>query len=226
MDCSPQCASCVGSGEITDELRQQVREKYSIRWDNTTPLNRVGMILLTINISIFVMQNMGGPLDGFIDRYCLNTADGWTSGELWRLLTPIFLHVSWWHLALNSLFLWRYCPVLEGLCGSRRFLLLYLLAGVGGNLFSWFGLCLLESGPYGGIGASTSLFGVGAAIIALHYRYRLFGRSEMQTWALYLLGFMLAGFAGMLGNVDNWGHLGGFISGFLIAWFGPRPHGR
>jgi len=224
MSCSPQCSSCEGTGVITAALQRKIQEKYVPRYANTGPLSKVTNVLLLANIIVFIGQK---AIPG-VNEALWNPPDSLQHWELWRFVTPMFMHVGFWHLAMNSWFLLKYCPQLEGLYGSKRFVGLYLFSGLVGNIVSW---CF---NPMAGIGASGALFGVGAAYVALHMRWNWFSREEIQPWGLFLAGYMLVGFASQLsgeglpflGNVDNWGHLGGFIGGFLFAWVTRRPSGR
>lgn len=227
IPCSVECSSCEGSGEITEKLQKTVREKYSVRFANTTPLNKVSNVLVMINFAAFVVTWVLG--EGW--SLLVNNPDSLATGEVWRLLSAVFLHVGYLHLFLNCWFLLVYCPPLEGLYGSPRFLLLYLICGVGGSIASWFGHYFIGGEPFQSAGASGALFGVGAAYIALHLRWRLFEDGLVRTWGFYLLGYLLVGFAAdQLGfnflNVDNWAHLGGFLTGFLWVFATPRPTGR
>ena len=131
IDCSRKCSSCDGSGQITDKLRREVRDKYVVKFDNTSPLRKMTTILLTLNLTIFVCQQIGfGPLNQSIAHFGYNTANGWTSGQLWRLIVPTFLHGGLIHILMNSWVMFREGPILEGTYGSRRFLALYLVAGI------------------------------------------------------------------------------------------------
>lgn len=226
IDCPPECTSCEGSGEITEALQQKVREKYSVRFANMTPLTKVTGAILTLNIIVFFVEKMpvGESTIGW--TYLVCSLDTLKNMELWRLVTPIFFHHDIWHLGLNCWFLWAYAPILEGMVGSRRFALFYLASGILAEIVSVFG----NSG-WGGIGASGALFGVAAAFIALHQRYGFFRAEEVRRWAYFAGAYVIAGFALDAAGVswwhiDNWAHLGGFVAGFALAWLGPKPTGR
>lgn len=143
--------------------------------------------------------------------------------ELWRFVTPVLLHGGWWHLLANMSFLISLGPALEGVLGTRRFLALYLLSALGGNILSW------AFNPVPGVGASTALFGVGAAYVGLYLRWRIFDEATARRIGTTLVGILVLGFAvhGFMGlNLDNWGHLGGGLVGLALTWVGPRPRGH
>lgn len=223
VECPKTCASCEGTGEITDELQQAMREKYTPRFANMTPLSRVTGVLLAINLTIFVAAWVPEGAD-FILTYLVNDDAYVARHQYWRFFTPMFVHFAIWHVAFNMGFLYRYGPELEGVYGSGLFTLIYLASGVGGSVVSWLG-------GANGIGASGALFGVGAAFLALHKRFGLFGSEEMRGWGIYLLGYLAYGFAMQLLdlnilNIDNWAHLGGFVTGAALVYLLPRPQGR
>ena len=89
--------------------------------------------LLIINGLLFLAQNtFGGPTSSFSfeDYFALHA---WQS-ELfrpWQLITHMFLHGDLGHIFGNMLALWMFGSILENLWGPQRFLLFYLLCGVG-----------------------------------------------------------------------------------------------
>jgi rhomboid protease GluP len=89
---------------------------------------------------------------------------------LWRLFTPLLLHGSIAHIGFNMYALFIIGPGLERYYGHLRFLVLYLLAGFAGNVFSFLFTPALS------VGASTAIFGLVAAQGVFLYRHRqLFG---------------------------------------------------
>ena len=140
-------------------------------------------------------------------------------GQLWRLITPILLHdhTSLLHIAFNMYALYSLGPGLERRFGHARFLLLYLLAGFSGNVFSF----LLSSGI--SVGASTSVFGLIAAEgIFLYQNRKLFGEESKRAMgnvvAIILVNLFIGFSSG--GYIDNWGHIGGLLGGLIFTWFG------
>lgn len=133
-------------------------------------------------------------------------------GELWRLLTSVFLHGGLLHLAMNSWCLLAVGPLIEEIYGSRKFLVFYLSTGIGGSLLSF----LVRQGTFGpGIGASGAIFGmIGLAAVWGWRRGGAIGegiRGQMVQWAIY--GLVM----GYFFRADNWAHLGGLICGAGLA---------
>lgn len=135
-------------------------------------------------------------------------------GEYWRLITPMFLHGPILHLGFNLYALYILGQRIERFFGSFRFLLLFLIAGIAGNLFSFFFT------PADSLGSSTAIFGLLAAEGVFIYQHReLFGdRSRIalrQIIQVALINLLI----GLSPGIDNWGHLGGLIGGALFSWF-------
>lgn len=224
MDCPLECSSCGGTGEITEKLQREVREKYTVRFEDWSPASAASNTLLVLNVGLFLLTwpvVAPEPLRQAVLGWTLNHPHSFAHRELWRFLTPMFLHAGPLHLLMNCYFLVRFCPPLEGLYGRWRFLGLYLFAGLCGNILSW----VVHAGA--GIGASGALFGIGAAYIGLHRRWGFFGAAEIGAWSTYLLLFLVGGFfLTWLVPLDNWAHLGGAAGGLAYVMLGGRPRGK
>jgi rhomboid protease GluP len=146
------------------------------------------------------------------------------AGQVWRLITPVFLHDSslpygLLHIGFNMYALFLYGRGLEGRFGHWRFTLLYFLSAYAGNVFSF----LLTPNP--SLGASTAVFGLLAAegMFIFQNRKLLGSRANRALMnVLYIAGInLLIGFS--TSGIDNFGHLGGMLAGILFTWFGgPR----
>jgi len=139
--------------------------------------------------------------------------------ELYRLVTPIFLHGNLQHIFTNMASLLRIGGNVEHLFGSGRYLASYIVAGVAGNV------CSALASPTNSLGASGSVFGIIGAFAVFLTRNRDFlgaaGRqvsnSVLQTMFLNLvMGFFQK-------SIDQWAHLGGALGGAAMAFLiGPR----
>ena len=138
-------------------------------------------------------------------------------GELWRLITPILLHISIFHIGFNMYALFSFGAGLERRFGHFRFLVLYLLAGFSGNVLSF-----LFTNGYS-VGSSTSIFGLIAAEgIFLFQNRKLFGEEAKQAIGNVMSVAAINLFIGFSsgGLIDNWGHIGGLLGGLVFTWFG------
>lgn len=132
------------------------------------------------------------------------------AGQWWRIFVPVFLHGGLLHLLFNAMALAQVGPLAEQAYGRSRFLMIFLVAGVMGNVL---GLFVYPRGI--GVGASGALFGlIGAAGLWGHRRGDAMGmmiRGVMVQWGFYALIF------GFLMKADNAAHIGGLVSGLLLS---------
>ena len=135
-------------------------------------------------------------------------------GQYWRLFLPMFLHVGFFHLLTNLFGLVIFGSMVEQIFKSRNFLIVYLLAGVMGNVASYL------AGPLPGVGASGSVFGIfGAFGVYLLLNRRALGQQGRQQ--LTSIGLIIA-INIVLGlttsGIDNAAHMGGLLAGGLVAY--------
>lgn len=126
--------------------------------------------------------------------------------EPWRLLTAMFVHGGFVHLALNMLALWMLGQSLEPLLGRARYLSLYLISGLGGSV-----MVAVLAPTTATVGASGAIFGLMAALLIIG---RHIGANV--TGLLVILGVNFA-FGFFVGGIAWQAHLGGAIVGALCA---------
>jgi len=175
--------------------------------------------LLGVTLFVFALQMLGiFFLGGDYPAELGMKVNEWiVRGELWRLITPVFLHStsSILHIAFNMYALYIFGPGLERHFGSKRFLSLYLLSGFSGNVVSF----LFSPAP--SLGSSTAIFGLLGAQGAFLYQNRaLFGKNAQRALVNIITIAAVNLFIGLSPGIDNWGHIGGLIGGSLFAWFG------
>lgn len=176
-------------------------------------------LLMIINSIVFVIMTLSGGTESIpnLVRFNAMVKPLVYQGEWWRVFTAQFIHIGFFHLLMNMYFLNTIGPLFERLYGSRNFLIMYLIAGVVGNLFTYaFGSPRTVSA-----GASTSLYGLlGLAIgIMLNYKndeiLRSFGASFVSVVVINIVYSILMPRVGILG------HLGGFIGGIVLSGIFP-----
>jgi rhomboid protease GluP len=142
------------------------------------------------------------------------------SGQLWRLVTPMFLHddSNILHIGFNMYALVIIGTGLERRFGHWRFLLLYVLGAIGGNVFSF----LMSPSP--SLGASTAIFGLlGAELVFFYQNREIFGKGARRAIQNVVLIAGVNFVIGLSPGIDNWGHLGGLVAGLIFTWFaGPK----
>lgn len=186
--------------------------------------------LLVINLTIYFLDLFfGHPLRNF-GAFAIQSAV--FGGRIWEFLTFQFLHGSVGHVLFNCVGIFFFGPWLERWWGAQKFLIYYLLCGVGGAVFFTL-LVFLGLLPGDGmqtplVGASAGIYGIliGVAVLAPNLRVALFFppiELSMRQLAIALMvisaGSILLKFGGNEGGEA--GHLGGAIIGFLLMRY---PH--
>lgn len=140
------------------------------------------------------------------------------SGQVWRLLSPAFLHFGWMHLIFNLMWVWYFGRQVEFLQGSRTMLLLLIVAGIGANIAQYVTGTVL----FGGM--SGVVYALLAHVWLMSYRAPQSGFFVPQMLVVFMLGWMvftmtdIAGSVGF-GNVANEAHLGGLLVGLVTGWY-------
>ena len=139
------------------------------------------------------------------------------------LLTSVFLHGDWMHLAGNMLFLWVFGDNIEDSMGHWRFLLFYLLCGAAAGLAQ---AAAMPASQEPTLGASGAVAGVLGAYIVLHPKVKVLVLA-MKWFPLYLPAYFILALwlltqvasvlFGIGGQIAWWAHIGGFVAGALLV---------
>ncbi len=137
------------------------------------------------------------------------------AGEPWRLVTCMFLHVGWIHLVWNTYASVGWCVGVERAIGSRRFVLLYLLSGVGAACASVIFQDRVSAG------ASGAMFGVVGLTLVLRRRMlenwdAFFSDRAVRSTLINIGLWTVLGLTAL--PMDNYAHGGGLVVGALGAW--------
>ena len=141
-------------------------------------------------------------------------------GEVWRLVSSIFVHVGAIHLVGNGLLLFFLGRLVENALGPRWFLVIFVLSGVGGAIASFL------TSPLSSAGASGAVAGLmGAAIFSGIKHRKTIPDRLLRQLALVLLPCLLLALAyGFMGeHVDNAAHVGGLLVGSLGGMLAHSP---
>ena len=133
-------------------------------------------------------------------------------GQIWRIITCVFLHAGIFHLVCNMYALYVVGPRVEDFFGKIKFLLIYLISGISGSLLS-IGL----NDKVVSVGASGAIFGLFGALLYFGYAYRGYigAMVKSQILPVVFLNLMLSF---MIPGIDMWGHIGGLIGGVISAY--------
>ncbi len=175
-------------------------------------------ILIAVNIVVFLLQTLaGGSTDAdVLIKFGAYSQSLIISGEYWRVITHVFLHIGWYHLLINMGMLLILGFALEGLYGKERFFIIYFMSGMAGGIAS----VLFLRYSIGG-GASGAIFGLLGTVIIFGIRYRRrIPRQYRIAFGLSLLPFLLIdislGF--FVPSINIPAHLGGLFGGCVTAF--------
>ena len=134
------------------------------------------------------------------------------NGEVWRILTSAFLHVGLIHLVVNMYSLAIIGTQVETFIGKWKFLFIYFISAIGGNLLS----LVFSQANVVSVGASGALFGLMGALLYFGYHYRLYLSEAIRNQIIpIILINLLIGF--IVPEIDNVAHIGGLIGGYLAS---------
>src|ERR1700704_658922 len=228
------CSWCVQHeaaqrGLEPEEAVQRVEPAPWLRRQSTS--NVVTRAIFGINVAVFLGMLFAGvsmldnPAGQDLVHWGANYGPFTLSGQWWRLLTCVFVHGSFLHIAFNMWCLWDLGSLAESLYGHWTFAVVYLLAGVGGSLGS-----VIWNPNVLSVGASGAIFGIAGALIASFY----LGEFSLPRAAISgslrsvvtFVGYNLV-FGAVMSRVDNAAHVGGLLMGLLlgalIAKVAPQP---
>ncbi len=180
----------------------------------------VTFVLVVINVVVFFALSLFGRTeDGayMIQHGAVYLPLMESTGEFYQLFTSMFLHFGFQHLMNNMLMLLVMGIVLEPELGSVKYLILYIVSGLGGNLLSA-GFEIMTDDFSVSAGASGAIFGVvgGLIYLAILGRGRIGNLTERGLIFLVLMNI----YYGVTSTgVDNMAHIGGLIVGFIMAVF-------
>ena len=177
------------------------------------------ILLVMINVIVFLGLSFGGMTeDGYymLQHGAMYAPYFLEQKEYYRMFTSLFLHFGFDHLMNNMITLIIVGRYLEPVVGKVRFLVIYLISGLGGNILSL--VAESQTGGYAvSAGASGAIFGLTGALLGLTIlnRGQIAGITKQSM--LIMIGISLYnGFASE--GVDNLAHIGGLICGFIITF--------
>lgn len=183
----------------------------------------VTYILIGIIAIIWLLEEVAGGSGSslVLIRFGATFGSSILAGDVWRLFTAMFLHASPLHFLFNAYALYVLGRDMEAIYKPDRFLFIYLLSGLFGNVAS-FAYHGIDEFSVGASGAVFGVMGMNAAFFYFH-RHRLgqFGQVQMQRTLRLLLINLLIGFS--IASINNIAHIGGFVAGCVLGYvFVPR----
>lgn len=184
-------------------------------------------VLIAVNILYFFWLEFHGSTENaafMVEHGAMYVPLVVREGEYYRLLTAVFMHFGISHLVNNMVILFVLGDNLERALGKVKYLVFYLICGVGANVFSMV-VSIREYELAVSAGASGAIFGVigGLLYVVIRNRGRLEDLSTRQL-ALFVACSLYFGFTST--GIDNAAHVGGLVLGFLLAAIFYRNPGR
>ncbi len=167
-------------------------------------------ILMMISLAVTLLSDFGKNPEW--TRYILFSLPAIKNGEVWRLVTPIFLHLDIWHLLFNMFWLKDLGGALEEAIGTRRLLVLVLIIAIISNCAQG----LLVGRDFGGMsGVIYGLFGYMWMRRKMDLTFHVW-LTPFAGWVLMI--FLALGILGVLPGLANAAHVGGLLCGGLLGW--------
>lgn len=176
------------------------------------------ILLIVINVVVFFALSFQGMTEDvlfMLEKGAMYMPYVLEYGEYYRLVTSIFMHFGFEHLLNNMISLGFLGWQLEQEVGKIKFLLIYFISGIAGNVLS--GVWEIATGEYAvSAGASGAVFGIIGAL--LYIAMRNHGRIGDVSGRGLLFMVVLTLYHGFTSTgVDNMAHIGGFVSGFILG---------
>ena len=224
-----QCPECVAEGRRTQRQTRTAFGGSTLGRQGYVTITLIAANVLMLLVSLASSRNPGGAVAGggfggllggqtpLMDKLAVigQCGDprvgplapcGVASGEYYRLFTAMFMHYGALHLLMNMYALWILGRSLEAFLGPVRFLALYLVAGLGGNVAAY----VFQPGALSA-GASTAIFGLFGALFLVLRRLGLNAAAVLPIIIVNLV------FTLTVPGISIAGHLGGFVVGGLIG---------
>jgi membrane associated rhomboid family serine protease len=208
----PECATPIGRNRVIHarNIRQVDRTTTPVTW-----------ALIAVNAAIFLAGMLSTDLEREIFVNGAQYRPLIEDGEVWRVITSMFIHANFTHILFNMWALYLFGPAIERRFGSSSFAALYVASGIGGGAL-YHSIGRIDPA----VGASGAIFGLMGALIAATYRQRHTpaGRAVFSQLMLLLLINLSLPF--IIPNIAWEAHVGGLAAGLAIAATWDRvPHG-
>ena len=185
--------------------------------------------LIIINVLVYMATALL-PVGNEISRFCALWFGASPFGEFhsYQFVTYMFLHASVEHIFFNMFALWMFGRTLEYELGSKRFLIYYMVCGVGAALIQLATAYLTGEMPIQLVGASGAVMGLLLAFGVMHPNaviMLLIPPIPMKAkWFVVIYGVieLFLGWTGFGGNVAHFAHVGGMLWGLLLLQWWKR----
>lgn len=169
--------------------------------------------LIIVNLAIWLLVYLQLSLGYWMYNFGIGQNLAISYGQYWRLVTPIFLHGGFGHVAFNSFSLVLFGPALEQMLGRVKFVIIYFATGIFANFATY--IIDVDSTTYH-LGASGAIYGLfGIYIFMVLYRKHLIDPQNAQiVMTIFIIGIIMTF---LRPNINIAAHIFGAIAGFAIA---------
>jgi len=213
----PECQTPAAVGVHCPECVREQRAQFAANRRATGPSGmtvarrrfamldqKATVVIVAVSVVLWLLNEVsGGVVNAWLSY--------WTplvGTQPWRLVTGLFVHSSFFHILFNMWAVWIFGRMLENILGTWRFVALYFLAGLGGDL----AVSLLTPGtPV--VGASGAIFGLFAAFFVIQ---RSLGYNAVQLLVIMGLNLVVGFLPGT--NISWQAHVGGIVLGFVTGF--------
>lgn len=220
------CPECLRNQQKAASPAQRRAER---RWGSrpttvTRPVDRRPLAtywIIGITVLVYLTQLVpGSPVEQWLALNSAFLIPQYGNFEPWRMLTVLLVHSGILHVGLNMLALWMIGRILEPLVGHTRFIVMYLISGIGGSV----AVALLAPGTWV-VGASGAIFGLFGALLIIG---RHIGANVTSIAIIIAINFAFPFVVGLLSgslasvNISWQAHLGGLIAGAAVGFIYAR----
>lgn len=202
----------------TGSLRSVLRKNFPI----------VTVVLIALNVLYYLVTAALGSTQNMSYMLTMGANNGimiFEHFQLWRLVSCMFLHFGLSHLASNMIYLGICGYNLEKITGHIRFLLIYMLSGIGSSVVSA-AYYYMTGQTVVSAGASGAVYGLVGAISYLTFRNFRTMRPTNLFWRIGAIIIFVFYSSFTRGNVDGAAHIGGFVFGLILGFCLIRPRIR
>ncbi|MFR5000409.1 MAG: rhomboid family intramembrane serine protease [Slackia sp.] len=189
----------------------------------------VTLLLIAVNVAVYAAEvflsgmQFDIPSRVLVDMGAMYPPLVQSAADLYRFVTPMFLHLDLMHLAFNMVALYSVGALLEQVLGKANFVALYFIGGITGNAVSYLAGVYAEGGMAVSAGASTSVFGLFVATALLGVLHRE-GKEFFAEYSKGMWGVIAANvaYSFLVPGISISGHLGGALGGAIAMFMLPE----
>ncbi|MDE6284714.1 MAG: rhomboid family intramembrane serine protease, partial [Bacilli bacterium] len=199
------------TNDINEKTEKENRRFAKIFSPKRIIITNILIVLCLIAFSLMYVLGNGSQNSLTLLQFGANYSSLIQQGQVWRLLTSAFLHIGIIHLLVNMYSLYIIGSQVETFMGKWKYLAIYLISAISGNLLS-----VACNTDVLSAGASGAIFGLMGSLLYFGYHYRLYLNDALRRQIIpILLLNLLIGFT--FPGIDNAAHIGGLIGGYLTT---------